>query len=109
MFADWLKDIWTFETVSYTKDSYWKEVKGFISLYAWIKCRLWKWSSKISSDDSKEEQFVVTYKLYAETKYNWANNWDRVIIDWTNYIIYWKQIAKWWASNHIIYNLTQDV
>ncbi len=107
-FVDWLKDIATFNSITYVEDSYGKESKVATPLYSDIKCRLWKLTPKLMVWKDRLEKMVNTYKIYLELEYNGAKRSDQVIINWQEFVIYWSQPATWWNAEHYIYNIKED-
>jgi len=107
-FEDWLKDVATLNSVTYAEDVYGKESKVITPLYTDFACRLWKGLPKLMQGKDKEEKYIVTYKLYTTIAFNWGVRWDQVIINWKTLIIFWSQAAKWWETNHFIYNIKED-
>lgn len=105
-FIYWLNDTCTINRVTITEDSYNAENENESILYENIKCRLWKWRSKyIKNDNSKKNQFIITYKLYVELDYNLWIKWNYVLLWDEKYIIIHWQTARWWWDNHYIYEI----
>lgn len=107
-FVDWLKDIATINTITYSEDDYWKESKVATPLYTSIACRLGRWSPRLMTGKDREEKMVVSYKLYVMPEHAAANRSDQVVIWGINYIIFWWQAATWWDTNHYIYNIVEE-
>lgn len=107
-FIDWLIHTCTIKRAWTTKDEFWVEHKDTQNIYCDIKCRKGKGSSRVVSNAREQEHFTITYKLYVEACHWWAIKWDRVIIDWEKFIIFWKSNPSDNSEDYIIYNITID-